>query len=309
MTVATQSPQRAARIPAGGARRPRRVRRTLGRLAPVFPALALLLVFFAGPLLWSVYTAFTDMALSGSAAVHFTGLANFRRMFDDPAFLKSLQLTVLFVVGSAVIGQNCLGLLLALLLRGRNRAVRTTVTGLVIGAWVVPEVVAGFAWYAFLYKTGTLNAILGHFGLSQNWLYTTPMLAVILANTWRGTAFSMLVYSAALSDVPPELLEAAAVDGASIWHRLRYVTLPLIRRSIVSNLMLITLQTLASFGLIYVMTGGGPGTASSTTPLYMYQQAFQFYQLGYGTAMALVLLVMGAVFSLIYLRLIKLEDT
>jgi multiple sugar transport system permease protein len=308
MTVAT-SPQ-TARIPLrGGARRPRRVRRVLGRLLPLGPALILLAVFFAGPLIWSVYTAFTDMALSGSAATEFTGLENFRRMFADPVFIKSLELTVVFVVGSAVIGQNLLGLLLALIMRGRNRAVRTLVNGVVIGAWVVPEVVAGFAWYAFLYKTGTLNALLHHIGLSQDWLYTTPMLAVILANTWRGTAFSMLVYSAALSDVPPELLEAAAVDGASSWKRLRYVTVPLIRRSIVSNLMLITLQTLASFGLIYVMTGGGPGNASSTTPLYMYQEAFQFYQLGYGTAMALVLLMLGALFSLIYLRLIKLEDS
>ncbi|MBR7829190.1 sugar ABC transporter permease [Actinospica sp. MGRD01-02] len=310
MTVATQSP-RTARLPLnkGGARRPRRVRRLLGRLLPLGPALLLLAVFFAGPLIWSVYTAFTDMALSGAATTEFTGLENFRRMFADPVFVKSLELTVIFVIGSAVIGQNLLGMLLALILRGRGGAVRTIVNGVVIGAWVVPEVVAGFAWYAFLYKTGTLNAILGHFGLSQDWLYTMPMLAVILANTWRGTAFSMLVYSAALSDVPPELLEAAAVDGASSWKRLRYVTLPLIRRSIVSNLMLITLQTLASFGLIYVMTGGGPGNASSTTPLYMYQEAFQFYQLGYGTAMALVLLVLGALFSLIYLRLIKLEDS
>ncbi|HET9171383.1 MAG TPA: sugar ABC transporter permease [Actinospica sp.] len=309
MTVATQSP-RTARIPGtGGARRPRRARRVFGRLLPLGPALLLLAVFFAGPLIWSVYTAFTNMALSGSSATEFTGLENFRRMFADPTFIKSLELTVLFVVGSAVIGQNLLGLLLALILRGRNGFVRTVVNGAVIGAWVVPEVVAGFAWYAFLYKTGTLNAILGHIGLSQDWLYTMPMLAVILANTWRGTAFSMLVYSAALSDVPPELLEAAAVDGASSWKRLRYVTVPLIRRSIVSNLMLITLQTLASFGLIYVMTGGGPGNASSTTPLYMYQEAFQFYQLGYGTAMALVLLVLGALFSMIYLRLIKLEDS
>jgi multiple sugar transport system permease protein len=99
------------------------------------------------------------------------------------------------------------------------------------------------------------------------------------------------------------------VDGASSWRRLRHVTLPLIRRSIVSNLMLITLQTLADFALIFVMTGGGPGNASSTTPVYMYQEAFQFYQLGYGTAMALVLLALGALFSLIYMRLIKLEDS
>ena len=307
MTLATRP--EAVRIPATGARRPRRARRTLGRLLPLGPALLLLALFFAGPLLWSGYTAFTDMALSGSSSTRFTGLENFRRMFADPAFVKSLELTVMFVVGSAVIGQNCLGMLLALVMRGRNGAVRTVVNGVVIGAWVVPEVVAGFAWYAFLSKTGTLNTLLGHLGLSQDWLYTMPMLAIILANTWRGTAFSMLVYSAALSDVPPELLEAAAVDGASSWRRLRHVTLPLIRRSIVSNLMLITLQTLADFALIFVMTGGGPGNASSTTPVYMYQEAFQFYQLGYGTAMALVLLALGALFSLIYMRLIKLEDS
>jgi multiple sugar transport system permease protein len=286
----------------------RRPRNWLVRLAPMAPALLLLLVFFAGPMLWSVYTAFTNLALTGSSTVDFIGIDNFTRMARDPSFLHSLELTLIFVVGSAVIGQNTLGLLIALLLRGRSKVARAAVTGVVIAAWAVPETVAGFCWYAFLYRTGTLNALLGHFGIAQNWLYTTPMLAVIIANVWRGTAFSMLVYSAALSEVPPDLTEAAAVDGASGWQRLRHITLPLIRRAIVSNLMLITLQTLATFGLIYVMTGGGPGTASQTTPLYMYQQSFKFYQLGYGTAMALVLLVVGALFSVIYLRLIRLED-
>jgi multiple sugar transport system permease protein len=278
------------------------------RFAPIVPALLLLLVFFAGPMVWSVYTAFTNMALTGSRTVDFVGMANFSRMAHDPSFLHSLWLTLIFVVGSAVIGQNTLGLLIALLLRGRNRLSRTVVTGLVIAAWAVPETVAGFCWYAFLYRSGTLNALLGHLGIAQNWLYTTPLLAVILANVWRGTAFSMLVYSAALAEVPPDLIEAASMDGASAWQRLRHITLPLIRRAIVSNLMLITLQTLAAFGLIYVMTGGGPGTASQTTPLYMYQQSFKFYQLGYGTAMALVLLVIGALFSALYLRLIRLGD-
>jgi multiple sugar transport system permease protein len=280
----------------------------LRRFAPLVPALVLLLLFFAGPMLWSVYTAFTDTALTGSSSVNFVGLENFTRLVHDPSFVHSLVLTLVFVVGSAVIGQNTLGLLIALLLRGRSRWSRSIVNGLVVSAWAIPETVAGFCWYAFLYRTGTLNGLLSHLGIQQNWLYTTPMLAVILANVWRGTAFSMLVYSAALSDVPPDLIEAAAMDGASAWQRLRRVTLPLIRRAIVSNLMLITLQTLATFGLIFVMTGGGPGTASQTTPLYMYEQSFKFYQLGYGTAMALVLLVIGALFSAIYLRLIRLGD-
>jgi multiple sugar transport system permease protein len=229
-------------------------------------------------------------------------------MLHDSQFWNSLWLTLVFVVGSAVIGQNTLGLLIALLLRGRGKVARAVVSSLVVAAWTVPETVAGFCWYSFLHQEGTLNAILHRVGFSQNWLYTTPMLAVILANVWRGTAFSMLVYQAALNDVPPELHEAAAVDGATGWQRLRRVTLPLIRRSIVTNLMLITLQTLAAFGLIYVMTKGGPGSKSSTTPIYMYQESFQFYKLGYGTAMALVLLVIGAIFSLIYVRLIKVDD-
>jgi multiple sugar transport system permease protein len=278
------------------------------RFGAYVPALLLLGVFFAGPLLWSVYSAFTNVALTGASTIDFVGLDNFKTMIHDSQFWNSLWLTLVFVVGSAVIGQNTLGLLIALLLRGRSGAARAVVSGLVIAAWTVPETVAGFCWYSFLHTGGTLNALLHHIGLGQNWLYTTPMLAVILANVWRGTAFSMLVYQAALNDVPPELHEAAAVDGASAWQRLRRVTLPLIRRSIVTNLMLITLQTLAAFGLIYVMTKGGPGSKSSTTPIYMYQEAFQFYKLGYGTAMALVLLVIGAIFSLIYVRLIKVDE-
>ena len=278
------------------------------RIGAFAPALLLLAVFFAGPLIWAVYSAFTDVALTGSSEVNFIGVDNFTTMWNDAQFWNSLWLTLIFVVGSAVIGQNTLGLLIALLLRGRSQSARGLVSGLVIAAWTVPEVVAGFCWYSYLHRDGTLNGILGWVGLDQNWLYTTPMLAVILANVWRGTAFSMLVYQAALNDVPPELHEAAAVDGASAWQRLRSVTLPLIRRSIVSNLMLITLQTLAAFGLIYVMTKGGPGNKSSTTPIYMYQESFQFYKLGYGTAMALVLLVIGAIFSLIYVRLIKVEN-
>ncbi|MGR6917061.1 carbohydrate ABC transporter permease [[Actinomadura] parvosata] len=303
MTVATAPSAAVTGSPASGPAR----RRVLRWLLPMAPALVLLALFLAGPILWSVYIAFTNETLTGSASVHsrFVGFDNFARMFADPNFVNSFLLTFVFVIGSAVIGQNTLGLIIALLQRGRGRVTRSVVNGVVIGAWVMPEIVAAACWFSFLAEDGTLNRVLG---ISQEWLYTAPMLAVILANVWRGTAFSMLVYSAALSEVPPDLVEAAAVDGASPARRLLYITLPLIRRSIMSNLMLITLQTLASFGLIYALTGGGPGTASQTTPLYMYEQAFRYFEIGYGSAIALVMLVIGALFSLIYLRLIKVED-
>ena len=307
MTAAITAPPGAHVAPGG---RRHRGPGLAAKLLPLLPAVVLLLLFFAGPVVWSLYTAFTNQSLSGSGAsnAQFIGLANFSRMVADPNFWHSIVLTVVFVVGSAVVGQNTLGLLIALLLRHRRRFTQAAVSLVVVGAWVMPEIVAAFCWYAFLNPDGSLNSWFGGVGFSQNWLYTTPMLGVILANVWRGTAFSMMVYSAALSDIPPELEEAASVDGGSGWRRLWSITLPLIRRSILTNLMLITLQTLAVFTLIYVLTAGGPGTKSSTTPIYMYEQAFQFYDLGYGTAMALVLLLVGALFSLVYLRFVSVDE-
>ncbi|SEG90533.1 multiple sugar transport system permease protein [Nonomuraea solani] len=304
MTVATALSPSVTSSPPGG---PSRRRRVLRWLLPLAPALVLLTIFLAGPILWSLYIAFTNETLTGSASVNsrFVGFDNFVKMFADPNFVNSFVLTFVFVIGSAVIGQNTLGLIIALLQRGRGRVTRSVVNGVVIAAWVMPEIVAAACWFSFLAEDGTLNTVLG---ISQEWLYTAPMVAVILANVWRGTAFSMLVYSAALSEVPSDLVEAAAVDGAGPVRRLLHITLPLIRRSIMANLMLITLQTLASFGLIYALTGGGPGTESQTTPLYMYEQAFRYFEIGYGSAIALVMLVIGALFSLIYLRLIKVED-
>lgn len=280
------------------------------RLVPLTPAIGLMLVFLAGPIIYCLYAAFTNMALTGQGAanVKWVGLENFRKAFESSAFTNAVWLTLLFTLLSAIVGQNTLGLGIALLMRRSTRVVRNLVGTAVIGAWVLPEVVAAYLLSAFLGDEGTLNAILTKVGLpGQDWLYAAPIIAVSIANIWRGTAFSMLVYSAALSEVPKEIEESAAVDGASGWRRLVSVTLPMISRSVLTNLMLITLQTLSVFGLIYVMTRGGPGTKSQTLPLYMYEQAFSFSQIGYGTAIALVLLAVGAVFSLIYLRALSSE--
>jgi multiple sugar transport system permease protein len=282
---------------------------TLLRGLPLVPAVVLLLAFLAGPILYCVYSAFTDMALTGSSSTGFVGFDNFRQAFTSADFYRSVGYTVVFTVVSAVIGQNVLGMLLALLMRSAGRVVRALVSAIVIGAWVLPEVVAGYLWTAFLGTDGSLNHVLGALGLpTQNWLFSTPILAVSIANIWRGTAFSMLVYSAALSEVPKEIEEAAVIDGAGPVRKLVSVTLPMLRRSIATNLMLITLQTLSVFGLIWTMTKGGPSDRSMTLPLFAYQQAFQFSQLGYGTALALILLLIGGVFSVVYLRVLRLEE-
>lgn len=289
-------------------RRPRRGPGTLVRALPLTPAVVLLLLFLAGPIAYCVAIAFTDLQLTGQAEDSFVGFDNFTRAFGDEAFRNAVWLTLVFTVLSSLVGQNTLGLALATLMRRASKPVRTLTGGIVVTAWVLPEVVAGFLLYAFFRREGTLNAILDWLHLpSQNWLFTLPILAVSFANVWRGTAFSMLVYSAALNEIPQEITEAAEVDGAGGLRRMWHITLPMIRRSIATNLMLNTLQTLSVFGLIWVMTRGGPGGKSQTLPLFMYEQAFQNSMIGYGTAVALLLLLVGSLFSLVYLRLLRTE--
>lgn len=307
------APLPATRAPAPGGRGgPRRRSRWhgLARTGPLLPAVVLLVVFLLGPVLSAVVGAFTDSALTGAAAADtsFIGLDNFTALARDPSFPKSVVLTLVFLIASAVLGQNVLGLGLALLMQSAHRTVRLLTSTVVVGAWILPEIVASFAAYAFFGANGTANELLSLVGITgPAWLYSLPMLSVIIANTWRGTAFSMLVYSAAVNDVPPEITESAEVDGASGWQRLVRITIPMIRRSIATNLMLTTLQTLSVFTLIYVMTGGGPGTSSSTLPILAYQEAFSFGQLGFGTAIALILLLVGALFSLVYIRALRPE--
>ena len=228
--------------------------------------------------------------------------------FGDAGFRNAVVLTLVFTVLSSLLGQNTLGLALAGLMRRASRPVRALTGAVVITAWVIPEIVAGFLLYSFFERRGTLNALLEWLHLpAQNWLFTLPILAVSFANVWRGTAFSMLIYSAALSEVPQEVTESAQVDGAGGLRRLWHITLPMIRRSIGTNLMLNTLQTLSVFGLIWAMTRGGPGNRSQTLPVFMYDQAFMKSLIGYGTAVALLLLVVGALFSAVYLRLMREE--
>ena len=286
-------------------------RLTFSRALPMVPAGLLLIGFMLGPILYSLYLAFTDSAIRGDGAAEtsFVGFDNFLDAFTDADFWNSVALTLIFTVISAVIGQNVLGMLLALLMERANRVITFAVTSLVIAAWILPEVVAGYLLYTFFADEGSLNSILTSIGLpGQNLLFTAPIIAVSFANIWRGTAFSMLVYSAALSSVPGDIYESAALDGAGPVRRFRSVTLPLLRPAIATNLMLTTLQTLSVFGLIFIMTGGGPARQSQTLPLYMYEQAFSYGQLGYGTAVALLLLLIGAVASLVYLRLLPEED-
>jgi multiple sugar transport system permease protein len=303
-------------VPPGGGRSTRstsrrRITRVLTRNLPLLPCYILIAVFILGPIIQAFYGSFTNLSLTGPNAAHpqVVGLDNYVDLFTDPQLASSALLTLLFVLVSGVVMHNVLGMLLALLLRSGHRTVGTIVGTIVVGAWVLPEIVAAFAGYAFFSKGGTLDAFLGLFGVPEiNWLYSFPMLSVIIINGWRGTAFTMLVYSAALASVPSEITEAAQVDGAGRVRTFFSVTVPMIRQTIAVNMMLIILHTLPVFTLIYVMTAGGPGTNSTTLPVLAYKQAFQFSQLGSGTAIAVIMLLIGALLSFVYIRVSRREE-
>jgi multiple sugar transport system permease protein len=271
------------------------------------PSLVLIGVLFLFPVGYAVYLGFTNLQLLGPHAQNywFTGFDNIDRMIHDTVFWHSVRLTLIFVVLSGIVAQTLLGMMLALTMRAAWAPLRIGVGALVILAWVLPEISVAFIWYAFAQADGTLSLLTRD--SSANYLASNAMLIVCIANAWRGTAFSMLVFTAGLRGVSAEVDEAAQLEGAAYWRRLFSVVLPIMRPTIMTNLLLITLGTLSDFTLIFAMTQGGPGNDTSILPVYMYIEAFQFNELGYGTAIALALILLAALFSALYVRQLRGE--
>src|SRR5437588_1411312 len=273
------------------------------------PAVVLMVVFFIVPLGDAIYLGFTNGELEGVHArvFQFIGFANYAHMLQDSFLANSLWQTVIFVGASAIIGQTVLGMVMALLSENAWAWLRVGVGSIVITAWVIPEIAAAVLWTTFSQAGGTLDLLLGPGQSGTNWLVSAPMAILCVANLWRGVAFSMLLFGAGLRNISAEVKEAAVLDGASTWQRLAQVILPIMKPTIVTNFILVTIGNLSDFTLIYALTHGGPGNATQTLPLYIYEQAFSYYELGYGTAIAMLLIAIGAIASLIYVRLLRSE--
>lgn len=179
---------------------------------------------------------------------------------------------------------------------------RTLLEMLVIVAWIMPSSVVAFLWIAFLDgRSGTLNALIG---TDTEWLIRNPLLAIIVFNIWRGTAFSMLLFGAALGSLPPSYLETARLAGASTWQQLRDIVLPSIRGHILTTLLLISLWTFNDF-TPYLITGGGPRNQTELLPIYIFREALGTFQFGYGSAISTILLAINLTVALVYLRLLR----
>ncbi len=266
------------------------------------PSLIFIGIFLLIPAFWTLYLGLTDYKLVGIEALNpsFVGIDNFTKALNDPQFLSSLKLTIIYVLGSAIFGQALLGFILAWVLNELSPRIRNIVELIVIFAWIVPGSVVAFLWFAFFNnEEGTLNAILG---VNIDWLLDYPMLSIIIFNIWRGTAFSMLLFSAAIASIPKSHIEVARVAGASKMQQLRNIVLPSARSYILTNLLLITLWTFNDFGP-YLLTGGGPGGETQILPIFIYDSALRYLDFGYGSAIAAIMLFLNLVISLIVLRM------
>ena len=276
------------------------------------PAAALVGVFVLLPFFWVIFVSFTNRTLLGKTALNpdFVGLANYVGLFDPATFFQrgqfgfSLILTTQFVLASALIGQALLGLLLAWLIQTVPAWVKRITETFVIAAWILPEVVIGFAWFAFLDRdAGTLNMMLNSVGLPDgDFLLDQPFWVIVVFNTWRGAAFSMMLFSSAFSSIPPSYFQAADVAGASSWQKFRDIAVPLIRGHIVTNLILITMWTFNTF-TPFLLTNGGPSYRTELVSIYNYRIAFQDFQFGKGAAVGVIMMLINLAFALIYLSL------
>jgi multiple sugar transport system permease protein len=276
------------------------------------PAAALVGVFVLLPFFWVIFVSFTNRTLLGKTALNpeFVGFANYLQLFDPATFFTrgqfgfSLILTTQFVILSALVGQALLGLLLAWLMQTIPPALKRIVEGAVIAAWILPEVVIGFAWFALLdYDNGTLNAILTSLGLPRgDFLLQQPFWVIVIFNTWRGAAFSMMLFNSAFSSIPPSYFQAADVAGASSWQKLRDIGLPLIRGHVVTDLILITMWTFNVF-TPFVLTNGGPSYRTELLSIYNYRIAFREFEFGKGAAVGVIIMLINLAFALIYLSI------
>jgi multiple sugar transport system permease protein len=285
-----------------------RLRRALPAYLFILPGIALFLTWTLYPLLYAFVMSFAEWNLIKPS--RFVGLENYRRALDDPIFWMALRNTVIYTV-ITVPGQMILGLAVALLLDGPLRArafFRTIYYVPVVTSWVVASLIFT---YLFNGQEGLINWILldGVHVIDQNvnWLAEPwpARIAIAILGIWKGVGWTMVIFLAGLQSIPPNLYEAAAVDGAGPWRRLRDVTIPLIRQTTMFILVLLTIGGFQVFISVYLMTQGKPLHRTDVLLTYMYSNAFEFLDLGYGAALSYLFALIVFVLSLAQIKLLR----
>jgi multiple sugar transport system permease protein len=275
-------------------------------LALFLPAFIVLLLTTTFPLVYLIWTSFQKLELAMPWLAGLTGFDNYEQMAGDARFWSSLKLTVIYT-GVSVTLQVLVGLGLALLVMQIPRGQGVLRVAAILPIVLAP-VVVGLFWRTLVLAPdfGIVDFVTRALGLgSHNWL-GDPQLAlvsVIAIHTWQWTPFAFLVLLASLSALPPDVYEAARIDRASAWKRFWHLTLPLVRPAIVIVVIMRIMIALSAFAAIFAATGGGPGTATEILNLYAYRMSFAELSIGYGAALATVLLAITLAVSFVLISL------
>ncbi|WP_243228658.1 carbohydrate ABC transporter permease [Microbacterium sp. CIAB417] len=281
--------------------------KSFGGVPFIIPSFAILLLVVIIPIVMSLYFSFTKYSVLGSPS--WIGADNYLKLLDDDAFLRSLVNTLVYTV-IAVPLQTIIALVLADLIakRFRNRfgsVVRSALFIPVMSSMVVVAVV----WRTILgTNDGVVNNVIDVLGFDRaNFLGdpTLAMLVVALVTVWKNIGYFLVIYYAGIMEVPTDLYEASALDGASRRQQLWHVTIPALRPVTLLVIILGTIWSFQVFDLVYVMTGGGPGGATTTIVMMIFQAGFKNFQMGYASAMAIILFVLILAIAIIQRKVVK----
>lgn len=284
----------------------RRQRRGVVPILLLLPAVLVIAAILIYPVAYGLFLSFFNYQMTLSPERTLVWLANYRKLFENPDFLNSMRVTAQFT-GITVIAELIVGFGIALLLTLEFPA-RALFRALVLLPLMVPPLVSGLLWrLMYDHELGVLSFFVRLLGGEPPVFLGDPriaLLAVSATEVWRATPFMVLVLLAALQSVPPDLHEAAQIDGAGAFDRFRSVTLPLILPVVLIALLFRTVDVLRTFDLIYLLTQGGPGTTTEVLSMFIYRYGFQSFDMGLTSAASMILFVLTLLICVVYLRMI-----
>jgi ABC-type sugar transport system permease subunit len=278
----------------------------------VLPAVGTILLIALFPLGWTVWESLHlhDLRMPWLGRP-FIGLDNYVEAVGDQRFREALVHTLLFTLASVTL-ELALGCVLALAMNRAFRG-RGLVRAAILVPWAIPTVVAALIWrFMFDGDSGIVNAVLASLGVTPPVWFVDRFAAwvpVVLGDVWKETPFVALLLLAGLQGIDPSLYEAARIDGASAWRQFRHVTLPLLKPALLVALIFRTRDAFRVFDLVYVMTGGGPGTATEPIALYTFTSLLQNLRFGYGSALSVLVFLVAFVLAVGYIRVVGADLT
>lgn len=267
----------------------------------VIPAVVVIAAVIVFPWVFTLWMSVNRWTLGQSQS--FAGISNYARLATDLRFWEALWHTVLYT-GLSVIAPVFLGLLAALIFDAQF-PLRGFLRGIFVMPMMATPVAVALVWTMMFHpQLGVLNYLLSFVGIGpQEWIYNqiSVIPSLVLVETWQWTPLVMLIVLGGLASVPREPYESAEIDGANAWQKFRYLTLPMIAPFLMIAIIIRSIDAVKSFDIIYAMTQGGPGTASETINIYLYNTAFSYYDIGYGSAMAVIFFMLIVALSFVLL--------